>query len=244
MRVSAPIALPFTTLFAAALTAATPTQAAETPAPPTLTLTAEGHSARTPDLALFTAGVSSTGASAHEAIAANAAAMTRVIAALKAAAIEPRDIQTSTLSLNPVYAQRAANQADDAPPRIVGYTAVNNVSVRQRNLAGFGKVIDTLVNAGATQVNGPDFQLDNPDSALDEARQDAVAKARARAELYARAAGLKVARILSISEGGQNGGSYIMVTARRMSAHAPTPTEAGEQQVTAQVTINFELAPQ
>jgi hypothetical protein len=173
--------------------------------------------------------------------------MTRVIAALKAAAIEPRDIQTSTLSLNPVYAQPAANQSNDSPPRIVGYAAENNVSVRQRNLGGFGKVIDTLVSAGATQVNGPDFQLDHPEAAQDEARQDAVAKARARAELIAQAAGLKVVRILSIDEGGQEGGPIAMHFAHmlmRLTSSAPTPVEAGEQQVIVQVTIKFELGPQ
>ena len=220
---------------------------ADTPPVPTLTVTAEGHATRAPDLALFSAGVSTTGTTAGEALSANAVAMTRVIAALKAAGIEPRDIQTSSISLNPVYEQRPYNQADTTPPRITGYTASNNVSVRQRKLATFGKVIDTLVSAGANQVNGPNFQLDHPDAALDEARVDAVTKARARAELYAKAAGLKVGRILSISEGGQNDGPIARPFAPMLMARAekaPTPVEAGEQDVTAQVTINFELAGQ
>ena len=212
---------------------------------PTLTLTAEGHSTRTPDLATFSAGVSTTGTSASEALSANAAAMTRVIAALKASGIEARDIQTSSIALNPVYEQRPYNQADTSPPRITGYTAANNVSVRQRKLAAFGKVIDTLVSAGANNINGPNFALDNPDAAQDEARKDAVARARARANLYAAAAGLKVARIVSINEGGQDSGPIARPFAPLLMARmekAPTPVEAGEQEVTAQVTIRFELA--
>lgn len=234
-------------LWAAPLLALASPALAEAPAVPTLTLTAEGHSTRAPDLATFSAGVSTTGTSAAEALAANAAAMTRVIAALKASGIEPRDIQTSSLALNPVYEQRPYNQADTAPPRITGYTASNSVSVRQRKLAAFGKVIDTLVAAGATNINGPNFELDNPDAAQDEARRDAVAKARARADLYAAAAGLKVARIVAIAEGGQDGGPIPRPFARMAVMKvpvAPTPVEAGEQEVSAQVTIRFELAPQ
>ena len=228
------------------LLAATPALA-DASAVPTLTLTAEGNATRAPDLAVFSAGVSSTGTNAGAAMAANAAAMTRVIAALKATGIEERDIQTSSLSLNPVYEQRADNQAYSTPARIVGYQAGNSVSIRVRKLDTFGKVIDTLVSAGATNVNGPDFQLENPDAAQDDARRDAVAKARVRAELYASAAGLKVVRILSINEGGQDGGSVarpfnsIVVTAMK---RAPTPIQAGEQDITAQVTIIFELAGQ
>lgn len=226
---------------------ATPTLADAPPPIPTLTLTAEGHATRTPDLALFTAGVSTTGTSAGAALSANAAAMSRVIAALKGAGIEARDIQTSSISLNPVYEQRPDNQAYSTSARIVGYQAGNSVSIRVRKLDAFGKVIDTLVAAGATNINGPDFQLDNPDAAQDDARRDAVAKARARAELYAKAAGLKLGRILSIREGGQDGGPIArpfapMLMAR--AAPAPTPVEAGEQDITAQVTIVFELAGQ
>ena len=220
---------------------------ADAPSAPTLTLTAEGHATRTPDLATFTAGVSTTGTSASEALSSNAAAMNRVIAALKASGIEARDIQTSSIALNPVYEQRPYNQADTSPPRITGYTAANSVSIRQRKLAAFGKVIDTLVAAGANNINGPSFALDNPDAAADEARRDAVAKARARADLYASAAGLKVARIVSINEGGQDNGPIARPFAPLLMARmekAPTPVEAGEQEVTAQVTIRFELAGQ
>ena len=213
-----------------------------------LTVSADGRSLRTPDLAVFNAGVASSGKTAGEALRSNAADMNRVIAALMRAGIADRDIQTSNLSLNPVYApqvQRPDGQYEQPQQRIIGYQANNSVTVRQRNLAEFGRVIDTLVEAGANQVNGPSFQMDDPDAASDEARLAAMKKARARAELYARAAGLRVGRILSISEsGGYNPGPPVMFARMAAdSAPAPSPVAAGEIQLNANVTVLFELMP-
>jgi uncharacterized protein len=135
-------------------------------------------------------------------------------------------------------------------PKIIGYTANNNVSVRQRRLGDYGKVIDTLVSAGANQVNGPMFQLDEQDAALDEARMQAMRTARQRAELYARAAGLRVVRILSINESGGYYGPPPVVFARAERGGAmapppppPAPVQPGELQLNANVTVLFELAP-
>lgn len=211
-----------------------------------LTVSAEGRATRAPDLAVFSAGVASTGKTAGEALAANAADMNRVIAALKRAGIADRDIQTSNLSLNPVYAEQRRlpdGRIDQAPPKITGYQVSNTVTVRQRNLAEFGKVIDTLVAAGANQVNGPSFEVDNGDAATDEARIDAVGKARARAELYARAAGLKLVRILTISESGGFSPPRPMYRMAADAAAAPTPVAAGEVALNVTVSVQFELAP-
>jgi uncharacterized protein YggE len=210
-----------------------------------LTVSADGRTARKPDLAVFTAGVASAGKTAGDALAANSADMSRVIAALKRAGIADRDIQTSNLSLNPVYAQpqpRPNGTVEPREPKIVGYQVNNSVTVRQRNLDDFGKVIDTLVSAGANQVNGPDFQVDKPDEALDQARIEAIGKARARADLYARAAGLKVMRIVSISEGGGYSPPMPMYRMAVAADAAPTPVAAGEVSLTANVTVQFELA--
>lgn len=212
-----------------------------------LTVSAEGSSSRKPDLAIFTAGVTSTGKTASAALSANSADMTKVIAALKRAGIAERDIQTSNLSLNPVYAdnpRQPGSQLDQQPPAIIGYQASNMVTVKQRKLGEFGQVIDTLVSAGANQVNGPSFQVDQPEPALNEARIAALKTARDRANLYANATGLKVGRILSINEGG----SYTprpMVMARMVSmdAGAAPPVAEGELALTANVTVMFELTP-
>jgi uncharacterized protein YggE len=230
-----------------------------------LTVSGEGRSLRAPDLAVFSAGVTTQGDTASAALGENSRAMTQVIAALRRAGIEERDIQTSNLSIQPVYADpnrdammaaRASGQPYVPPPpqeqipRIVGYQASNTVSVRHRDLEDFGTVIDTLAAAGANQINGPTFQMDEPEPALDEARLDAIATARKRAELYANAAGLRIVRILSISEGGGYYGApqAIFVTASRAGGPPPpppppAPIQPGELQMTANVTVLYELAP-
>jgi uncharacterized protein YggE len=213
-----------------------------------LTVSAEGSTSRKPDLAVFSAGVTSSGKTAGAALAANSADMTKVIAALKKAGIAERDIQTSNLSLNPVYADRSRQPTDpleQEAPRIIGYQANNTVTVKQRKLDDFGKIIDTLVSAGANQVNGPSFQIDQPDAALDEARLAAVKKARQRADLYARATNMKVVRMISISESGgytPPRPMYRMAVAQDAMGAAP-PVAAGEVSLEMNVTVQFELAP-
>jgi uncharacterized protein YggE len=210
-----------------------------------LTVSAEGRTSRKPDMAVFTAGVSSSGKTAGEALSANSADMAKVIAALKRSGIADRDIQTSNLSLNPVYADRsrqpAADPLEQQVPRIIGYQANNTVTVKQRNLAQFGKVIDTLVSAGANQVNGPSFQIDETDAALDEARVAAVGKARERASLYAKALGMKVVRIVSVSESGGYSPPMPMYRMEVAQAAAAPPIAPGEVSLEMNVTVQFEL---
>ncbi|TCM21556.1 hypothetical protein EDF56_101221 [Novosphingobium sp. PhB165] len=213
-----------------------------------LTVNADGSSTRTPDMASYSAGVTTQGKTASEAMGANSQAMTRVIAALKKAGVADKDIQTTNLSLNPVYApmQRQPDGSFAGEPReIVGYQATNTVSVRQRKLADTGKVIDALVSAGANQVNGPDFTLSEPAAAQDEARTDAIKTARARADLYARAAGLRVVRVVSINEGGGNAPMPVMFARKASMDMAPAapPVAAGELQMSMNLTVQFELAP-
>ena len=116
--------------------------------------------------------------------------------------------------------------------------------MRQRKLEDMGKVIDALVKAGANQVNGPNFALSEPDEAQDEARMEAMKKARERANLYAKAAGLRVVGIVSISESGGYTPSPVMYArAEKMDAAAPPPVAAGELEMNVNVTVQFELAP-
>ncbi|HEX4848195.1 MAG TPA: SIMPL domain-containing protein [Novosphingobium sp.] len=212
-----------------------------------LTLSAEGKSTRTPDIAVFSAGVVSEGKTASEALAANSAAMNKVIATLKKAGIADKDIQTSNISLNPVYGQPVIgpNGQMIQEPRIIGYQANNTVTVRSRDIKGFGKVLDALVSSGANQVNGPNFQMSDPSAANDEARANAMKAARARADLYAKAAGLRVVRIISISEGGGYAAPQPVYAKMAMAdaSSAPTPISAGEMEMQVSVTVQFELAP-
>lgn len=211
-----------------------------------LTVSADGKSTRVPDLAVFSAGVVSEGKTASEALAANAAAMNRVIASLKKAGIADKDVQTSQISLNPVYGQPVIgpNGQVTQEPRIVGYQAGNTVTIRSRDIKGFGKVLDALVASGANQISGPSFQMADPSAANDEARMAAMKNARARADLYAKAAGLRVVRIISISEGGGYAPPMPVYAKMAMAADAaPTPISAGEVEAGASVTVQFELAP-
>lgn len=229
-----------------------------------LSLSAEGRSRRTPDLASFNVGVVTTGTTAAEALSQNSRQMDSVISALKGAGIGDRDIQTSAVSLQPRYtypdrdaqilAQRTGQPyvPTNQPPRIIGYEGRNTVQVRVRRLGEMGKIIDTLTRVGANEINGPSFTLDQPKAAEDEARLEAVRIARERAELYARASGMRVARILSISEGagyypvqqsiGVTGASYAPPPPPPPAPERDAPVAPGELTVGASVSMQFELA--
>ena len=257
-------------ILALALLAAAAVPAAAQPAPAPavtqlgpnsalLSLTAEGRSRRVPDLAMFTAGVVTQGRTAAEALSENSRQMASVVAALRRAGVAERDIQTAAISLQPRYTNpereamiRAREMrepyvppAEPSAPRIVGYDARNNVQVRVRRVADMGRIIDALAAAGANEIHGPAFTMDEPRAALDEARAAAVAEARQRAELYARAAGMRVARIVSITEtGGYYPVSEIMVTGSRAlaeSAPPPAPVAPGELTLGVNVSVQFEL---
>lgn len=207
--------------------------------PTLLSLTADADVALPPDTLRLSAGVVSEAPRAADAMAANAAQMTSVVAALKAAGVADRDIQTSSLSLNPQQRYQP-NQ----PPVITGYQARNSVMVKTTKLGDAGKLIDALVKAGANEVNGPMFSLADPEAALNKARAVAVAKARARAEIYAAAAGMTVKRIASISEAGTEApGPRPMLRSMAMSdgAAESTPVQPGEMNLSAQVNVTFEL---
>lgn len=203
-----------------------------------LDIVAEGEVVRTPDIATISAGVVTQAASAAQAMSDNARRMSAAVAALKKAGVADRDIQTSSLSLNPQY-----RYGENMPPVITGYQASNQVSVRFRDIKRAGAILDALVAVGANQINGPSFGVDKPEAALDEARTAAIAKARARADLYARAAGLSVKRILTISEAGGYSPPPPMPMMRSMekAAQADTAIEAGEQKLAVSVAVSFEL---
>jgi len=204
-----------------------------------LDIVATGHVQRTPDIATISAGVVTQASEAGKAMAANADRMAATIAALRKAGVADRDIQTAQVSLQPQY-----RYGDNQPPVLTGYQVSNRVTLRLRDLKNAGRILDALVAAGANQIDGPSFGLDKPEAALDEARTQAIATARARAELYAKAAGLKVVRIARISEtdGGQSPirPMPMMAMAVRGKA-ADTSVEAGEQELSVTVSVSFEL---
>lgn len=229
---------------AATLIAAMAPMAADAQTAPMLTgtrldISARGEVSRVPDVALISAGVVTQAADAKTALSNNAAKMTRVLAALKRAGIEARDVSTSTINLSAQY-----RYADNQPPVITGYQANNMVSVRFRDIAKSGAILDTLVSEGANQINGPTLTIDKPDAALDEARLSAMKTARSRAELYAKAAGLTIRRIVSIAESTDSSPPQPFPTAmmvRSADAAAKTEIAAGEQQIGVTLSVTYEL---
>ena len=200
-----------------------------------LDISATGVAHRTPDIVSLSAGVVTQAPTAARAMADNAARMTATIAALKGAGIESRDIQTQSVRLNPQY-----RYDNNQPPVLTGYQATNTVGVRFHDIARAGAILDALVKAGANEINGPNFEVDHPDAALDEARLEALGKARARAELYAKAAGLHVARIVSIGE-NETSQPVRPMPMMAMAKRDATPIEAGEQALAVTVSVTFEL---
>ena len=226
-------------LFAAPALAQMPTMHPSMPIPTTLSVGAEGRVERAPDVADLSAGVVTTAPTATEAMRLNAERMTAVAATIRKAGIAERDIQTAGLNLQPQY-----RYVQNEEPKLIGYQASNTVSLRVRDLKNMGRALDALVASGANQINGPNFRLDKPEPALDGARTEAVAAARARAELYAKAAGLRVKRILSISESGaiEPPRPYTMMRAMSAKAEdASTPVSPGEVSLTVTVNMTFEL---
>ena len=205
-----------------------------------LDVSATGRVTRVPDVATIRAGVVTQSPTAAAALSDNAARMAKVLASLRGAGVAERDIATSTVSLQPQY-----RYAENQPPVITGYQANNSVSVRFRDVAKSGAGLDALVRAGANQIDGPTLSIDQPDAALDEARADAVKRARARAALYAAAAGMRVERIVAIAENGESAGGEpprpVMYMARAKADAPPTELAPGETEVTATVTVRFIL---
>ncbi|MFC0678991.1 SIMPL domain-containing protein [Lysobacter korlensis] len=203
-----------------------------------LSVSAQAEVRRAPDIATISTGVVTQAGDANAAMRDNAEQMRKVVAAIRAAGIEARDIQTSGINLNPQY-----RYAENAPPTITGYQASNNVTLTVRDLSRLGKILDALVATGANQINGPSFDIADRDSALDEARRGALEKAQARARMYAEALGMRVRRIVSISEGGRIDipGPVPMADMRMEKAMADTPVSPGENVLAKNIDVVFEL---
>lgn len=222
-----------------AMTASAQNTAQAVPADGTLlSVSAQAEARRVPDVATVSTGVVTRAADANAAMRANAEQMDKVMAAIRAAGIVERDTQTTGVNLNPDY-----RYEENKAPVITGYQASNNVSIKVRDISKLGKVLDALAAAGANQINGPSFEIDEPEAVYDEARQAALKKAQARAEMYAKSLGLRVRRIVSISEGGgfRPPGPMPMMAMARGKAEADTAISPGETALSANLDVVFEL---
>jgi uncharacterized protein YggE len=237
-----PIQAAAASLLVAAAAAAPPATAQPRPEQTTvqgamLTINASGTSEAAPDMATISLGVITDGPTAAAALAENSRRMNALMQALRRAGLAERDIQTAYVSVNPQYQYR-----DNLPPIVTGYQASNTVTAKVRNVDNVGRAIDAAVGAGGNTVNGISFSHQDPDAQLDIARRDAVAEARRRADLYAEALGMRVARVIAISEGGGYAPPIPMpVEARMVADGGATPVAPGQIETRVDVNITFEL---
>ena len=203
----------------------------------TITLMGRGSIEQPPDVAMINLGVQVEAKTAAEAMAQQATNMNGVFAAVKAAGIADRDMQTGNMSLNPVY-----EYPHNARPRLTGYQASNSITIKVRKLDTLGKTLDAVVKGGGNAINGISFSVDQPDKFQNEARVEAVKDAAAKAELYAQAVGYKVKRIVTISEQEfyPQPPMPVMMRMQDMAA-ASSPIAAGEVSLVQTVNVVFEL---
>src|SRR5262249_27364054 len=187
-----------------------------------------------PDAAVIRLGVSSQDKTAREASESNAKQMTAVLAAIKDSGIADRDVQTSRLSLQPQYDPNKAG-----PPRLTGFQASNQVTVKIRDIDRLPGLVDRAIAAGANEMSGIEFVVSEQSKLLDHARDDAIADAHRKAELYAKAAGAKLGRVVAISEEGSTPPPRPMQAMRA----AAVPVAPGEQTLRAVVTVSYDLGP-
>lgn len=218
-------------LFAAVLVA--PSHASAGERTPTLTVTGTGSSTARPDTGHVQAGVVTQSPTAAQAIRANSEAMSRVLARLAALGVRDTDVRTSGLVVMP---QRRDGRGER--PEIIGYEVTNRVTVTVRNLDRLGALVDQVVGAGANTLAGVGFSLGDPGPVLDVARERAVADARHRAELYARALGVRLGRPLKVEEGAPAGPIRPRAT---MAASPAVPIAPGEEEYTVTVTVTYAL---
>ena len=199
----------------------------------------EGSISAAPDFARVTLGVTSTGKTAGDAMAANAKAANALVSLVKAEGVAPADIQTSELSISPMFSEPVHGQ--DTAPTITGYSVSNNVAVTVREIVRLGALLDKAISAGANSIYGISFGHDNLSDLLDRARPLAVADARRKAEIYAAAGGAKLGRLMALTEDGGSRPPIAFSRAFAAGAPAPTPIEAGEDKLVLTVTTRFEL---
>jgi uncharacterized protein YggE len=210
-----------------------------------VSVTGEGTVEGAPDMALITLGVVNEAQAAAEALAANSQSMNRILDALKQSGIEPRDLQTSGFSVDPVYSQAPQTQDSSVPfrPEIVGYRVQNNITLRIRDLTRVGAILDQVVTLGANSVSDPTFTVTEPAPLEDQARQLAVRDALRKANLYAGAAGIRLGPIHRIEEGYMQPPQPLQGQMMRMeAADASVPIESGELEFRAQVSVSWLIA--
>ncbi|HEX9322431.1 MAG TPA: SIMPL domain-containing protein [Xanthobacteraceae bacterium] len=201
-------------------------------------VTGEGSISVAPDVVQIRSGVSTRGKTVREAAETNSKTMAAILTALTESGIPQKDVRTAQLSIQPVYAAQEPGKEQ----KLVGYSVANHVSAKIKHVEKLGDVLDRLIAAGATEVWNVEFLVSDPAKVLDQAREAAIADARRKAEVYARAAGVPLGRVVSIEE--ESGASSPMPM-RALAQPAPgahVPIAPGENTLRAVVSVAFEIA--
>jgi uncharacterized protein YggE len=241
-RFAAPLALAALLLLPAAAAFSAERPLAEKPFP-AIVVSGEGVANAAPDIAMVSFGVTSQEETARAALTANNEAMAKVIAAMKEAGVEARDLQTSGFNIQPVWVYPKNNDGTEAP-RIVGYSVSNQLSLRIRDLSKLGELLDRAVTLGVNDDGGISFGNDKPDAIIATARTLAMKDAISRAETLAAAAGMRLGQIVEISEGSSRPRPMPMAKARSFAdavVAEAVPVEAGESSYSVSVQVTFEI---
>lgn len=222
--------------------------AEEKPMERTISVSGSGQISTAPDLADINIGVVTQAQTARDALSANNESMQAIHDLLKERGVASKDIQTVNINVSPRYSQpspsQPGQQREPFVPRIVGYEVTNTVQITARDLEKLGSILDAVVQSGANQIHGISFRIAEPEKLLDEARKRAVADARRKAEQLAGEAGVVVGLPISINEsGGVTPPPRPMAATRMMAAESAVPVAGGEQELTIDVSIVFELKP-
>lgn len=203
--------------------------------PRRIVVTGEGSVQVIPDMAVVTLGVTAQSVDAQTAMDAVSEDVRAIFQTMIDLGIAPRDVQTTTLRLDPVFANR--DRSEQGPPEIRGFIATNDVAVRVRDMTALGTILQAVLDSGANRFSSIQFTLSDPGPSEAAARRAAVADAQARAALYADAAGVALGPVLSIVEGGTSRPQPMLSTARM--AMEAVPVAGGELEITARVTLTY-----
>lgn len=220
---------------AAALSACNPVSAPQR----TFSVSGHGEARGAPDIAMVSTGVRTQAATAKEALKANTAAMEQVFKAMKGLGIADKDMQTSNFSVQPIYEPYREGQVN--PQRIVGYQVFNQVTATVRDLSRLGEALDTFVSAGSNELQGISFSVDKPEPMRDEARTEAIKDALHKADIMTKAAGVKLGRLVTMSESGGMRPMPAAPMATMARAEKSVPVAPGEQILDADVNLTFEI---
>ena len=212
-------------------------QAQSAEAPRQISVSGTGRVDLAPDMATVRIGVTHQDEDAAAALQQTSDAVAAMLARLTELGIAARDVQTAGLSLNPVWRDRPEQQGQPMP---WGFEASNVVSLRLRDIAALGEVLDSLVADGANRLDGVSFGLQDPEASMDEARRLAVADARRKATLFAEAAGGALGQVIDLTETGMATPRPQMMEMAAMRADS-VPVAAGEVGITASVQMTFAL---